>query len=170
MPPPPPVPCVLHWRFLKTIPCWIQFLLHLVVSFRIKSYQKNGKLTVVAVHVHSIAWLIQFGSFGLGLLLAFNNFSWIFFYFLEGMCYPRYFSSLFFPSPCSVFTRSGSYVPGNFLIFYDRLIRYDHTCSYFVIWIQVKDFWVLLNITLKCPRFVLIFIHCYTLERGTFKS
>lgn len=64
------------------------------------------------------------------------------------------------------------YVPGNFLTFYDRLIRYDHTCSYFVILIQVKGFWVLLNITLKCPPFlnILVLLHCYTLERGTCKS
>lgn len=46
-------------------------------------------------------WFIWFRS-AFGIQQIFLN-------FLEGMCYPRYFSSFFFPSPCSVFTRSGSY-------------------------------------------------------------
>lgn len=140
---PPPVPCVLHWRFLKTIPCWIQFLLHLVVSLLEEREVSCSCCTCTFDSMTYSIWFIWFRS-AFGIQQIFLNF----FYFLEGMCYPRYFSSLFFPSPCSVFTRSGSYVPGNFLIFYDRLIRYDHTCIYFVIWIQVKDFWVLRNITL----------------------
>lgn len=79
--------------------------------------------------------------------------------------------AIFFPTPCSVFTHSGSHVPGNFLISHDRLIRYDHTFIYLVILIQVKGFQVILNITLKCPRFLnTVFLHCYSLQRGIIKA
>lgn len=79
--------------------------------------------------------------------------------------------AIFFPTPCSVFTHSGSHVPGNFLISHDRLIRYDHTFIYLVILIQVKGFQVILNITLKCARFLnTVFLHCYSLQRGIIKA
>lgn len=130
--PPPPFPVYYTDAFLKQFPAGFSFfssccLLQNQVLLEEREVSCSCCTCTFDSMTYSI-WFIWFRS-AFGIQQIFLNF----FYFLEGMCYPRYFSSLFFPSPCSVFTRSGSYVPGNFLIFYDRLIRYDHTCIYFVI-------------------------------------
>lgn len=146
------------------MPCWILLL----ISFRIQSYYKNGKLAVVGIHVSpfcdlailSLVHLVYF------CIVEFYISSWIFYIWKECVIH-----AIFFPTPCSVFTHSGSHVPGNFLISHDRLIRYDHTFIYLVILIQVKGFQVILNITLKCPRFLnTVFLHCYSLQRGIIKA